>query len=257
MTLKDSVAKKEVSEEFDLFGEFTIEQKLDKRYGDEKLLMFKTGPNMYGYQRFHKEQLTIEKVIASDKTLKLGIFPVAPIHTPEKVGDYVMLKLITPLVLEPQSRVVAYLTMPIEIGVVRSDTGEVNMIDVFSVGLQYYAIYGTPENGLLCRYHLTRISAEMPKAAMYQEAVVKVHFMNNTRKVTTVNRVVFPVAGTNFYVRGTEAYYNDLDMVVSDRLSSTVAGVRFSSVKSGASSEWTLSEALLKQQFKFIMEWGL
>jgi hypothetical protein len=86
---------------------------------------------------------------------------------------------------------------------------------------------------------------------------VKVHFINHIRKVVTISRVVFPVAGTNFYVRGAEAYYNDLDMVVSDRLSSTIAGVRFSSVKSGATSEFMLSEALLKQQFKFIMEWGL
>ncbi|GEM_PF-531159 len=257
MTLKDSVTKKEVSEEFDMFGDYTIEQKLDKRYGDEKLLMFKTGSNMYGYQRFHKEQLTVEKVIASDKTLKLGIFPVAPIYTPEKVGDYVMLKLITPLVLDPQSKIAAYLTMPIEIGVVRSDVNEVSVIDVFSVGLQYYAIYGTPENGLLCRYHLTRITSEMPKTAIHQEATVKVHFVNHTRKVVTINRIVFPVVGASFHVKGAEAYYSDLDMVVNERLSSTIAGVRLSSVKSGANSEWILSEALLKQQFKFIMEWGL
>ena len=211
---------------------------------------------MYGYQRFHNEQLRVEKVIASDRTLKLGIFPIAPVHTPEKVADSVMLKLITPLVLDPQSQVVAYLTMPIEIGVVRSDTSEVNIIDVFSVGLQYYAIYGTPENGLLCRYHLTRISSDMPKAALHQEAVLKVHFMNHTRKVITINRIVFLVAGTNFYVRGAEAYYNDLDMVVNDKLSNTIAGVRFSSVKSSTSSEWNISETLLKQHFKFIMEWG-
>jgi len=257
MTVKDSVTKKEVSEEFDAFGEYAVEQKLDKRFADEKLLVFKTGPNMYGYQRFHKDQLMVEKVVAADKILKLGIFPIAPIHTPEKVADYVMLKLITPLVLDPQSKITAYLTMPIEIGVVRSDATEVNTIDVFSVGLQYYAIYGTPENGLLCRYHLTRIASEMPKAAIHQEATVKVHFLNHTHKVVTINRIVFPVVGANFHVRGAEAYYNDLDMVVSERLSSTIAGVRFSSVKSGAGNEWMLSEALLKQQFKFIMEWGL
>jgi len=253
MTIKDSVTKKEVSEEFDQFGEYTIEQKLDKRFGDEKLLVFKVGSNTYGYQRFHNEQLVAEKVIASDWMLKLGIFPVAPISTPEKVADHVMLKLITPLVLDPQSLVDSYLMMPIEIGVVRSNANDANVIDVFSAGLQYYAIYGTPENGILCRYHLTRISSEMPKTSTYQEAVLKVHFMNHTDKIVTINRVVFPVAGADFYYKGVEAYYNDLVMVVSDKLANLVAEVKLME-----GSEWAASKTSLNQEFsdRFVMEWG-
>lgn len=256
MTIKDSVTKKDVPEEADQFGEYSITQKLDKQFGHEKLLIFKTGSKTYGYQRYHKDHLEVEKVIACEQTLKLGIFPVAPIHTPQKVADHVMLKLVTPLVLDPQAQVDAYLTMPIEIGVIRSSVNEMNIIDAFSVGLQYYAIYGTPENGVLCRYHLTTLSSEMPKATVYQEAVVRVHFINNSHKVITIIRIVFPLVEAHFHCRAAEAYYNDLDMVVSEKLSNLIAGVRLSGPKLRGGSELVPSETLLKQNFRFIMEWG-
>lgn len=224
--MKDTVTKKDASEELDQFGEYVIEQKIDKRFGSDKILVFKTGHNTYGYQRFRNEQLIVEKVIAADRTLKLGILPVAPINTPEKVGDHVMLKLITPLVLDQQTQVHAYLTMPIEIGVVRSHADDVSVVDVFSTGLQYYAIYGTPENGILCRYHLTRISSEMPKTQAYEEAVVKVRFVNHTSKIVTITRMVFPVNGAEFYYRGAEAYHHDLDMIVTEKLGFPLAEIK-------------------------------
>ncbi len=253
MHIKDGMTKKEVPEEFDQFGEYVIDQKLDKSFGDEKLLVFKAGSNTYGYQRLHSGQLKVEKIIASDRTLKLGIFPIAPIYTPEKVAEYVMLKLTTPLVLDAQSNVDAYLTMPIEIGIVKSNANDVNMIDVFSVGLQYYAIYGTPEDGMLCRYHLTRITPDIPKTAVYQEAVVRAHFVNHAGKTVTINRIVFPAKGADFYYKGAEAYYNDLHMIVSDKLGNTAAEVKFT-----AGNEWAAVKTSLNRNFdgRYLMEGG-
>jgi hypothetical protein len=252
MTTKDSVAEKDVVE-LEKFGEYVIDQKIDRRFGSERLLVFKTGFNTYGYQRFHNEELKVEKVISANGILRLGILPVAPLHTPEKVGDHVMLKLLTPLVIDQQSEVHAYLTIPIEIGVMRTHANDTNMVDVFSVGLQYYAIYGTPENGILCRYHQTRVSAEVPKAQVYERAVVRLRFVNHTSKIVTVNRVVFPVSDVNFYFRGSEAYFHDLDMVVSERL-----GTPFAEIKRHKSSELGWSKTSFKQNFDtmYVMDRG-
>ena len=98
MTTKDRSTSEHIGEEFD-YGEYTIDQKLDKRFGDEQLVMFKAGQNKYGYQHFHGQELLVEKFIVSDETLTLNVVPIAPIHTPEIIADHVMLKFTTPLVL--------------------------------------------------------------------------------------------------------------------------------------------------------------
>lgn len=253
MTEKDFLAKEKVHEDVDKFGEYKIEQKLDKRFGNETLIMFKAGQNKYGYQRFHEQQLFVEKFIVAEEILALSIFPIAPIYTPEMIANHVMLKLTTPLVLEPKSHADAYLTMPIEIGVVSSIGDHSEVIDAFSVGKQLYAIYGTPEDGLLCRYHLTRLSSESPKLSTYEEALVRVHFLNHTDRIVTINKIVFPVKGTDFYYNDKDAYFSDLEMTIEFKLLNTVAVV---SLAQG--HELIGKKTSLKQEHedKFVMEWG-
>jgi len=247
----DNVREKEV-EEFDHYGEYTVEQKMEKHFGSNSLVMFKVDHNKYGYQRFENGNLAVEKIIASDRPLVLGIFPVAPLNTPAKYGSHIMLKLITPLVLDPKAHVDAYLTMPIEIGVVRSSGGDVQIIDVFSGGRPKYALYGTPEHGIICRYYEPRINPEIPKATPYSEAVVRVHFHNYTGKINTINRIVFPIEGADFYYRKNEAYYNDLEVVIGEKLLQTVLEIDV------ANAEWVGKRTDLKQKFdgKYVMERG-
>jgi len=252
MTVKDGTTKN-IEEGFDHFGEYTIDKNIDKRFGNDTLIMFKAGQNKYGYQRLHDQQLLVEKFIVSEETLTLGVVPVAPIYTPEMIASHVMLKLTTPLVLEPKSSTDAYLTMPIEIGIVRAMEDHSEVIDAFSVGKQLYAIYGTPEEGLLCRYHLTRLSSEPPKISPYEEAFVRVHFFNYTDKIATVNKIVFPVKGADFYYSDKDAYFSDLEIIIQSKLLSTFAEVDLSE-----GHEFVGRKASLKQDYegKFVMEWG-
>jgi hypothetical protein len=247
----DNVTEKEI-EEFDQYGEYTVEQKMEKHFGQNNLVMFKVDHNKYGYQRFENENLVAEKVIASERPLVLGIVPIAPLYTPAKYGSHLMLKLATPLVLDPKSHVDAYLTMPIEIGVVRASEDDVQIIDAFSVGQSKYALYGTPELGVICRYYETRINHEIPKVAPYREAVVRVHFHNYTEKISTINRIVIPIEGADFYYRKNEAYYNDIEVVLEQRLLRTVIEIDVTN------AEWVGARTNLKQEFngKYLMEWG-
>ena len=75
-----------VIEESDHYGEYTIEQKVEKHFGPNKLVMFRVDHNKYEYQRFQNGNLVVEKILASDRSLALGIFPIAPINTPSKYG---------------------------------------------------------------------------------------------------------------------------------------------------------------------------
>jgi hypothetical protein len=243
--------EKEVEEIVD-YGKYTIEQKIEKIFNSTSLVMFKVDYNKYGYQRFVNKKLEVEKVIASDSPLTLGIFPVAPIHTPAKYASHMMLKLATPLVLDPIAHVDAYLTMPIEIGVVRSSDSDVQIIDAFSVGQPKYALYGSPENGIVCRFYETRIYPEIPKVAPYKEAVIRVHFHNYSEKINTVNRIVFPIAGADLYYRKNEAYYNDIEIVLQEKLLQTFLEIDVTN------AEWNAERTMLNQKFdsKYVMELG-
>lgn len=186
----DSVTEKEIAKDLVHYGEYTIEQRVEKRIENTHLVMFKVDYNKYGYQRFDNDVLKVEKVLASDRPVTLGIFPIPPLNVPAKYGSYMMLKLTTPLVLDPKSHVDAYLTMPIEIGVTHASGSDVKIIDAFSIGLPKYALYGTPDLGYICRYYETRINSEIPKAAPYKEAVIRAHFHNYTDEINTINRSV-------------------------------------------------------------------
>ena len=247
----DNATEKEM-EEFDHYGEYTIEQKMEKHFGPNDLVMFKVDHNKYVYQHFENGNLVVEKVIASDRPLVLGIFPIAPLNTPAKYGSHVMLKLIAPLVLDPRSHVDAYLTMPIEIGVIRSSGDDIQPIDAFSVGQPKYALYGNPELGIICRYYETRINSEIPKVTPYSEAIVRVHFHNYTDKINTVNRIVFPIEGADFYYRKNEAYYSDIKAVIQEKLLQTILNVDV------ADAEWVAERTDFKQTFagKYAMELG-
>lgn len=247
----DNVTEKEM-EEFDHYGEYTVEQKMEKHFGPNDLVMFKVDFNKYGYQRFENEKLVVEKVIASDRPLVLSIFPVAPLNTPAKYGSHMLLKLITPLVLDPKSHVDAYLTMPIEIGIIRSSEGDVQIIDSFSVGRPKYALYGNPEAGILCRYYETRINSEIPRVTPYSEAVVRAHFHNYTEKINTINRIVFPIESADFYYLKNEAYYSDIEVVINEKLLQTILAIDV------IDAEWVGERTNLNQKFdgKYAMGWG-
>ena len=247
----DNVTEGEIKE-FDQYGEYTIEQKIGKQFGSINLVMFRIDHNKYGYQRFENGNLVVEKVIASDRRLVLGIFPIAPLNIPAKYGSHVMLKLTTPLVIDTKSHVDAYLIMPVEVGVVRTNEGDVQIIDTFSVGQPKYALYGIPEAGLVCRYFETRINSEIPKVTAFSEAVVRAHFHNYTNKISTINRIVFPVEGADFYYRNHEAYYRDIEVVIEGSLLQAVLSINVTD------GEWVGKKTNLKQKFdgKYIMEWG-
>jgi hypothetical protein len=113
-------------------------------------------------------------------------------------------------------------------------------------------LYGTPELGVICRYYETRINHEIPKVAPYREAVVRVHFHNYTEKISTINRIVIPIEGADFYYRKNEAYYNDIEVVLEQKLLQTVIEIDVTN------AEWVGARTNLKQEFngKYLMEWG-
>ena len=102
-------------------------------------------------------------------------------------------------------------------------------------------------SGLNFRNH-----AEIPKIVPHIEAILRVHYHNYTDKINTVNRIVFPIEGADFYYRKNEAYYNDIELIINHKLMQTVTEIDV------VNAEWIGKRTNLKQKFdgKYVMEWG-
>jgi hypothetical protein len=107
----------------------------------------------------------------------------------------VYLKFRTPVIVDQRSQAVVYAKMPIEIGVYRQSKDEEMLIDAFSLRPQQYALYGSPESGVVCRYIQTEISTNEDdiRPAKYEQALVRIRIKNDIDNVVKVSRVIVPM----------------------------------------------------------------
>lgn len=184
----------------DLLGLHRLQSKTTKDYhlvfGENRIEINSAGSALL-YRRYRGSELATESMIVSDEDpIIISVFPVPPLFTPKSVAKNVYLKFKTPLLVDQSSQAVVYAKMPIEIGVYRQSKEEEMLIDVFCRTRQQYALYGSPESGVVCRYAETDIStSEDIKPARYEEALVRVRIKNDIDNVVSVNKVIIPMDG--------------------------------------------------------------
>jgi hypothetical protein len=166
-------------------------------FGENKIAIDSAG-SAFSYRRFSTGKLDAEAMIVSDDDMVvIGIFPVAPLFTPKSVARNIYLKFKSPVVLDQDSEAEVFAKMPIEIGVYRQTKGEEVLLDAFSLRRQQYALYGPPENGVVCRYVETEVgvSEDGMSPKKYEEALVKIRIRNTIDNVVKVNKVIIPMEG--------------------------------------------------------------
>ena len=149
-----------------------------------------------GYSRFAGPEPVAQATIVTDeKQVVIGIFPVPPIFTPKQVARNLYLRFKFPIIVDQRSEVVVYAKMPIEIGVFRQSGDEELLIDAFSPTPQRYALYGSPESGVVCRYSESEalVSKEEVLAEKYQEALVRIRIRNDIDNIVKVSKVIVPL----------------------------------------------------------------
>ena len=185
----------------DLFGHHRLQSKATKDYhlvfGENRIEINSAGSSL-SYKRHAGSKLAVEAMIVSDEDpVIIGIFPNVPLSTPAAVAKNLYLKFRTPVIVDQKSHAVVYAKMPIEIGVYRQSKDEEMLIDVFSRARQQYALYGSPESGVVCRYIETEIRTDKDgiKPAKYEEALVRVRIKNDIDNVVKVSKVIIPMGG--------------------------------------------------------------
>jgi hypothetical protein len=191
-----------------LFGSHSLaNEELSLEFGEHQLSMRRQSPNtcLVVYQRNVRSETIVHRKIAvsggdydgGNTSNIVGVFPSPATQTPKKISSHVYLKFTSPIVLDQQSSTEFYTAFPIEITVYRQSGEEELMLDAFSLSKPKYALYGSPEKGILCRFAIADIwsSREESKPVKYKEALAHVVVKNDIDNIVSISKLVFPIDG--------------------------------------------------------------
>lgn len=168
-----------------MFGRFTCPY---RHAGKDFSISIEQEGSFFRYRReCHKDH--VEKIIASAGPVVL-IHPVEPVNLPKEVTRYLEI-VFPPIVLGPESETTIYLTFPIETGVFLARNEDYQLIDVFSRCLPKYSLYGSPDNGVITRYHKCTISETPIDPDPALEGMLKLDIRNMSRGCAEVSCAVF------------------------------------------------------------------
>ena len=227
-------------------------------FGENRIEINGTGTSL-SYRRNSGGELAAETMIVSNEDpIIIGVFPMVPLFTPSAVAKNLYLKFTKPVVVDRKSQAVVYAKMPIEIGVYRQSKKEEILIDAFSRARPQYALYGTPESGVVCRYIETEISTikDDIKPAKYEEAQVRVRIKNETDNLVKVGKVIIPMEGVVLDHAHDDAWLpGSVEMELDTSFGKDIVQVRLTSTKVKKLDE-TSTKAKEEETLVFLMDAG-
>jgi hypothetical protein len=211
------------------------------------------------YRRFDPAgDLVSESLIATDESpLVVGVFPTPALLTPKRIANAVYLKFKSPIIVDQKSNAVFYSIMPVEIAIYRQSGDEEILLDAFSLQKTQYALYGSPESGVLCRYKEVEVNTTKDEIepVRYEEALVRIAIRNSIDKVVKINKVIIPMnnvildhAHDDSWLPGT------VEMSLSHAFGEDVVNVHLQDAKVKPSDK--TSDAEKKDSLVFLMDAG-
>ncbi|MGC9436035.1 MAG: DUF432 domain-containing protein [Methanomicrobiales archaeon] len=126
------------------------------------------------------------------------INPIEPLNLPGEITTFLEIWF-DPLLIEPEHKSTIYLTFPIEIGVFVYSKQDLEILDIFSLTPPKYSLYGTPNEGVITRFHQSRTSSSPPEVDPCCEGILELTVRNPTPEWTWVSRAVFESYGMKIY----------------------------------------------------------
>lgn len=198
------------------FKRYKLEDGLIVEFKNEKIILKDNGEDFFLYQRIKNNKIVASTIFSSKKgKVELAILPIRPIQMPKQVAHHIMVKLESPIAIPPNSKTIHYLTMPIEIGIFTICKNIHYMIDAFSLSLPKYGLYGTPDLGYICRFHISSISSK-ENAKQYEEAVILMKFKNNSPTWVTVSKIVMDAYLVDLYIKNDIVYLEDSNLLIEN-----------------------------------------
>jgi hypothetical protein len=229
--------------------------------GENRIEMKSNGASSthFFYRRFDPaEKLVSEFMILSNASpLTMGIFPIPALLTPKRIANHVYLKFKSPVIVDQKSDAVFYTKMPIEIAVYKQSRDEEILLDAFSLQREQYALYGSPESGVVCRYKQVEVNTNKDeiRPIRYEEALVRIVVRNDIENVVMVNKVIIPMDGVILDHARDDAWLpGSVEMTLDQAFGKDVTNVRLVGTKVKRADKTSVAQG--EDSLLFLMDAG-
>lgn len=221
----------------EIFGRHVLKREMEEKtvmLGSSKVVVSSAG-HAFKYMRYEGDVLASDSLIVTDShETHLGIFPNPPLRTPREVAKNVFIKFKSPVIVDHRSVAVLYSKIPVEIGVYRQHKDEELLIDVFSLSPPRYALYGTPEAGVVCRYIEAEAVTEESalEVKQYEEAKVRIRVTNDINNVIKISKIIIPIEDVVLEHRNDDAWVpGTVEMSLDSAFGKDVVSVRLTDTR--------------------------
>jgi hypothetical protein len=162
-----------------------------------------------------------------------------------------------PVFVSRNSKTEIFASIPIEIGLFFTGSKIREYFDVFSCNVDHskYALYGQPDQGILCKFSNVTPEAKAPKSVEFVHGKLKIIVNNELDTGVSIGKVVFPIRDHDVYYDKFESVYDNLEIIIKERLGVQV--IEIVQQDNTGPKKWTRSPITMeKTDIKFSMESG-
>lgn len=252
-----NMMRKNDEKTFSNFGRYQINKEIILNLPNNVITIHDIGNGKLSYIR-NSENKTIKKIIqVQSKTQLIELVPVLPIHVPAYKTDFFFLRFEEPVFIEESSTMETTISFPIEIGIFLVNQNKANGFDFFSCDPlnSRFGLYGTPEDGRLCKYGTTLLADKYVASQPFIHAQLKLEITNHLDESVQVGKIVFPVTDHDLYYCGNEVMIDGLQATIKNRMGLHVIETIQNPIV--IPTEWHLAPRdTEKTDYKFSMEKG-
>ena len=233
-----------------MFGSYEFGVTLD--FDGVKIESFQEN-GLYIYRRQSQEQ-EVRKVISFASRLLVN--PTEPVRLPKEVTHYLLIELQEPVLLAPGHELTFYATFPVEFGIYVAGRKNVELIDAFTLTNPKYTLYGTPKDGVICKWWSSGVHSSIPEVDPKVEGVMKIDIKNICDDWVEVRNLVFDAYHMKIYY-GDYASMHAAVKVINTKVAETSFMERPIAAGLKKAVEVFSPGKLAAMRKAFVMEWGL
>jgi hypothetical protein len=208
-----------------------------------------------GLVMYHRKSDTdITKFISTPSSIIVN--PVEPVTQPQEITHYLLIELKSSVLISPHSTLTFFVTFPIEVSVYVSARKVLEQIDSFTLTTPKYTLYGTPDNGLVCKWWKSHVHSTIPEVTPHLEGVMKVKVRNTSDDWMELRKMVFDAYYMKIFYRHIACMNAVMEITNGEARTSFIEQPILEDMKK-AVELFKLRKILIIEKDGFLMEWGL
>lgn len=238
------------------FGVYEISNSQNLYFPNIEIKIDKISSKAFSYFRVDSDGKTTEKIIPSEsEKLRIEACPIRPLNYPARRTDHIFLQLDRDLFLSENSAATIFVQCPIEIGLFVIHDGHKDSLDWVTCDHynSRFGLYGSPDNGTLCKYVETQIIDSVHDSSSYVNGAMKILIKNELSSGRSINKIIFPITGNSVYYNEDKTIYDGLTVVMKKRGRTDIIDIAPEKIE----TDWTVSPTLEPTTSNSQMEMGL